>query len=186
MLVYINDMLSTGYIEGLFTKEDAQALAGGLRNEAKSNGIVDTPENIFQYFKDVLKGNMHTILCFSPVGEDFRIRARKFPGLINCSMIDWFRSWPKDALVDVAYRYLVDVEMESDELRNAIAQDMAEIHCSIDVENIAFLKAEKRHNYTTPKSFLEFKDYYNSLLEDKRKEIQARIDTLESGLDTLA
>lgn len=47
MLVYVNDMLSTGYIEGLFTKDDATALAGGLRNEAKGNGIVDTPENIF-------------------------------------------------------------------------------------------------------------------------------------------
>ena len=85
MLVLINDMLSTGYIEGLFTKDDAQALAGGLRNEAKGNGIVDTPDAIFQYWKDVLKSNMHTLLCFSPVGEQFRIRARKFPGLINCA-----------------------------------------------------------------------------------------------------
>jgi dynein heavy chain len=63
---------------------------------------------------------------------------------------------------------------------------MAEIHISIDVENVKFLEAEKRHNYTTPKSFLEFKDYYNSLLAQKRAAIQARIDTLESGLDTLA
>lgn len=63
---------------------------------------------------------------------------------------------------------------------------MAEIHISIDVENENFLRSEKRHNYTTPKSFLEFKDYYNSLLDIKRNLIQARIDTLESGLDTLA
>jgi dynein heavy chain len=76
---------------------------------------------------------MHTVLCFSPVGDDFKIRARKFPGLINCSMIDWFRSWPKDALVDVAYRYLKNIEMETDELRKSIALDMAEIHVSIDV-----------------------------------------------------
>lgn len=76
---------------------------------------------------------MHTVLCFSPVGDDFKIRARKFPGLINCSMIDWFRSWPKDALVDVAYRYLANIEMETDELRKSIALDMAEIHVSIDV-----------------------------------------------------
>jgi dynein heavy chain len=75
-----------------------------------------------------------------------------------------FRAWPQDALVDVAYRYLKEVEMETDELRQAIAEDMAEIHISIDVENENFLKAEKRHNYTTPKSFLEFKDYYNDLL----------------------
>lgn len=64
---------------------------------------------------------MHTILCFSPVGEMFKIRARKFPALISSSMIDWFRSWPKDALIDVANRYLVDTEFETDELRKKIA-----------------------------------------------------------------
>jgi hypothetical protein len=35
-------MLSIGYIEGLYTKDDANNLAGRLRNEAKVNGIVDT------------------------------------------------------------------------------------------------------------------------------------------------
>lgn len=121
MLVYISDMLSTGYIEGLFAKDDVTALAGGLRNEAKGNGIIDTPENIFQYFLDVLKTNLHTILCFSPVGDMFKIRARKFPALISSSMIDWFRSWPKDALIDVARRYLKDTEFETPELRDNIA-----------------------------------------------------------------
>jgi len=45
---------------------------------------------------------------------------------------------------------------------------MAEVHVSIDVENNNYLKVEKRHNYTTPKSFLEFKDFYNDLLAEKR------------------
>ena len=31
MLVYINDMLSSGYIAGLFTNEDVMAMAGNLR-----------------------------------------------------------------------------------------------------------------------------------------------------------
>lgn len=34
----------------------------------------------------------------SPVGDALRIRARKFPGIINSTMINWFHSWPKDAL----------------------------------------------------------------------------------------
>ena len=29
-------------------------------------------------------------LCFSPVGESFRQRARKFPALVNNTVIDWF------------------------------------------------------------------------------------------------
>jgi len=109
---------------------------------------------------------MHTILCFSPVGDAFRIRARKFPGIINCSMINWFHKWPKNALVDVSYKYL-DI-IEEKKLRKQIAKFMAEVHTGISIANKKFLQIERRHNYTTPKSFLEFKDFYNSLLRKKQ------------------
>jgi len=139
-----------------------------LRNEAKSNGIVETPDNLVQYWRDVLKTNMHTVLCFSPVGDDFRTRARKFPGLINCAMVDYFHAWPHDALKDVALRYLRETPFESDELRDSISLDMADVHMSIKSTNKLFYKIERRHNFTTPKSFLEFKDFYNKLLKEKR------------------
>jgi len=164
-LIYINNMLSTGYCPGLFTKEDIQGLYGNLRNQAKGEGILDTPETLLEYWFDTLKANMHTILCFSPVGDAFRVRARKFPGLINCSMIDYFHAWPKEALISVASRYLNEVKFASDDLRDQIALNMSEVHLSIDVANAKFLKIERRHNYTTPKSFLEFKDYYKVLLK---------------------
>jgi dynein heavy chain len=106
MLVYINDMLSSGYIAGLFPNEDVTAMAGNLRNEMKGLGIVETPGNLMQYWLDTLKANMHTILCFSPVGDGFRTRARKFPGLVSCAMIDFFHAWPVEALNSVAMRYL--------------------------------------------------------------------------------
>jgi len=34
----------------------------------------------------------------SPVGEGFRRRIRTFPGLVNCTTIDWFLPWPEEAL----------------------------------------------------------------------------------------
>ncbi|MCP4294113.1 MAG: hypothetical protein GY786_00725 [Proteobacteria bacterium] len=33
---------------------------------------------------------LHVTLCFSPVGDLFRTRARRFPALVNCTVIDWF------------------------------------------------------------------------------------------------
>ena len=41
---------------------------------------------------------LHIVLCFSPVGDAFRERLRKFPSLITCTTIDWFTAWPDDAL----------------------------------------------------------------------------------------
>ena len=37
------------------------------------------------------RANLHIVLCFSPVGAIFRVRARKFPALVNCTVTDWLR-----------------------------------------------------------------------------------------------
>jgi len=110
-------------------------------------------------------------LCFSPVGDAFRVRARKFPGLINCTSLDWFHEWPREALIDVAARFLAEVELPSDELRAAIAEHMAEVHLSIATANEEFRRVERRYNYTTPTSFLELISFYKALLEKKRGKI---------------
>jgi hypothetical protein len=40
------------------------------------------------------------------VGDDFRNRSRKFPALVNSTVIDWFQPWPEDALLSVGQRFL--------------------------------------------------------------------------------
>lgn len=57
------------------------------------------------------------ILCFSPVGSTLRVRARRFPAVVNCTAIDWFHEWPEDALVSVSSRFLEetgDIEVSWD------------------------------------------------------------------------
>lgn len=36
-----------------------------------------------------VRRNMHIVLSFSPVGDAFRERLRRFPSLVNCTTIDW-------------------------------------------------------------------------------------------------
>lgn len=67
-------------------------------------------------------------------------------------------------MIDVAGRFLKDIEFPEDSIRDACALNMAECHSSIDVANAEFLKLERRHNYTTPKSFLELIDFYKKVL----------------------
>ena len=49
-------------------------------------------------------------LCFSPVGTKLRVRSRKFPAIVNCTAIDWFHEWPKQALESVSLRFLQNTE----------------------------------------------------------------------------
>lgn len=181
-LVYINDLLSSGYIPELFPKDELDGILGKVRSEAKQNGVEDTPDAIFDFFQDKVRKNLHLALCFSPVGDAFRIRARMFPGVINCTSMDWFHEWPREALIDVASRKLMEVDFPSDELRENIAANMAEVHISIAIANQDFLQQERRYNYTTPTSFLELIKFYIMLLGQKRGKITDQIDRLEIGL----
>lgn len=71
---------------------------------------------------------LHVVLCFSPVGDKFRIRARQFPALVNCTQLDWFHGWPAEALLSVATRFLADVPDVEDAVRTSMAQYMAQAH----------------------------------------------------------
>jgi len=180
--MYINDILSTGYIEGLFASDELDEICGKVRSEARSNGVEDTPAALFEFFLLKIKKNLHLDLCFSPVGDAFRIRARMFAGIINNTTMDYHHPWPTDALVGVADRFLEEIEFESGELRHTVSEHMAFCHNSIDAANAKFLVAERRHNYVTPTSFLELIKFYKNLLNDKRGKIIEQIKRLEIGL----
>jgi len=78
-------LLSSGWIPELFPTDELDGILGKVRAEAKAAGVQDTPDQIFDFFLDKVRKNLHLGLCFSPVGATFRIRARMFPGLINCT-----------------------------------------------------------------------------------------------------
>ncbi len=47
--------------------------------------------------REQVRKYLHVVLCFSPVDDRFRIRARQFPALVNCTSFDWFHTWPSEA-----------------------------------------------------------------------------------------
>ncbi|KAA0145827.1 hypothetical protein FNF31_07945 [Cafeteria roenbergensis] len=107
-----------------------------------------------EFLRSRVARNLHLVLCFSPVGESFRIRARRFPGLINCTAINRFFDWPEDALQSVAKRFLEDVDLSSPEISANVAEHMASVHLAVTEKSVSFLEKARRRNYVTPKSFL--------------------------------
>jgi dynein heavy chain len=51
----------------------------------------------------------------SPAGDALRVRARKFPSLIDCCTINWFDSWSQEALVSVAEKLLASMPLAEDQ-----------------------------------------------------------------------
>lgn len=184
-LVLINDLLSTGEINGLFQDDEVTEVIDGVRNEVKSAGIEDTHDNCWEYFIEQVRRKMKVVLCFSPVGDALRGRARMFPALVNCTSIDWFHDWPEDALVSVSRNFLEDVELAPAEHKDSMAEFMSFVHGSVNEMSQVYLSREKRYNYTTPKSFLEQISLYITLLEQQSGKIQHAMDRMENGLTKL-
>ena len=184
-LVFFNDVLASGIIPDLFTRDEYDAIFGALRNAAKAEGVADTSDSMMEYFIGRVRHNLHVVLCFSPIGELFRVRARKFPALINCTAIDWFHPWPKDALVSVAQHFLGEVDLGPADVADNICFHVAEVHASVGDQSVQYYAVEKRYNYVTPTSFLELISFYKSLLAERRNEMKAQIERLATGLQTL-
>ncbi|CAJ1340379.1 unnamed protein product [Effrenium voratum] len=135
------------------------------------------------FFVEQCMKNMHIVLAFSPIGENFRRRVRMFPSLVNCCTIDWFHEWPEAALQSVAHHFLGKIGMPDQVLtgaelsREAHAKPEApKLHCRMNpgpgVVNICvamqksegvfelaerFQKEVQRYYYArvTPTSYLE-------------------------------
>lgn len=71
------------------------------------------------------------ILCLSPIGEAFRERTRMFPGLVNCTTIDWFIPWPSDALFEVAAKLLEAENLGTADARQSIYQVRRTYSCLV-------------------------------------------------------
>ena len=193
-LVYINDLLSSGNIPDLFNAEDKDSILSSVRNEAKAQGVPDSREALHEFFINNVRTNLHVVLCFSPVGDKFRVRCRKFPALVTCTQIDWFHPWERDSLVSVAKRFLLDLNttmgkspagVNQELVQQNLAEHMAEVHLSVNEASEQYRLLERRYNYTTPKSFLELIAFYKVLLNKKRADLAKQTARLEKGIATL-
>ncbi|XP_076961290.1 dynein axonemal heavy chain 9-like [Callospermophilus lateralis] len=181
-LVLINDLLASGEIPDLYSDDEVENIINNVRNEVRSQGLVDNRDNCWKFFIDRVRRQLKVTLCFSPVGNKLRVRSRKFPAIVNCTAIDWFHEWPQQALESVSLRFLQDTETIEPTVKQSISKFMAFVHASVNQTSKSYLSNEQRYNYTTPKSFLEFIRLYQSLLCRNGKELKSKMERLENGL----
>ena len=187
-LEYINQLLMTGEVAGLFPKDELDVLLNDLRPIMKkeSPSTIDTWDNLYKFFIGRVRDNLHVVLCFSPVGEQFSRRAMQFPGLINGCTIDWFLPWPEDALMAVSEKFISDFPMETaDENKQQLIQSMGGVHTSVTKACTEYFEKYRRHVYVTPKSYLSFLDGFKGLYTQKLDETSQLRNKILGGLEKL-
>ncbi|TPX71761.1 hypothetical protein SpCBS45565_g00838 [Spizellomyces sp. 'palustris'] len=187
-LGYINNILTSGEITNLFPKDEVIGITGDLRVPMKKARptVPDTLENLWQFFIDRVKSNLHVVLCFSPVGDKFRNRSLKFPGLVSGCTMDWFTRWPNEALRAVAEKYLNEVDIVgTDQVRKEVVAHMAFVHDLVAEACNNYFVQFRRRTHVTPKSYLSFLDSYKTLYVQKRTEVGGLADRMNMGLAKL-
>jgi len=111
-----------------------------------------------------------------------------FPSLVNCSTIDWFAEWPREALHSVATRLLTEENLELGDKNvhlESCVTFFKDAHVFVARRSEAFLAELGRHNYVTPTSYLELLATYKQVLALKRDEVGTLKNRLRVGLDKL-
>ncbi|CUG06458.1 dynein heavy chain, putative [Bodo saltans] len=183
----LNNMLSVGEVPNLFPKDEVQTIKDELRKEAMENGFKDTVDEVYNFFIDRARKNLHLVVAMSPAHRLFRTRLRQFPALVSCTTIDWFVEWPNEALKEVAMRFLAEMNLEGEDAAraDAIADMFVYMHDSTNTESRRMADQLKRHNYVTPSSYLDLVRGYRVMLAQKKEIISEQRDKLKNGMTKL-
>ncbi|KAJ3159379.1 Dynein heavy chain 1, axonemal [Geranomyces michiganensis] len=182
----VNNLLNGGDVPNIYTGEETDRILNTMRPLANDMAISPTRENLFALYITRVKANLHLIICMSPIGDAFRTRLRMFPSLVNCCTIDWFSTWPEEALRSVAANSVAEInDLGSEQVIDGIVNLCVVMHESVRERCIHYKAELNRNNYVTPKSYLELLGLYRGLLDKKRNELLALRKRTATGLEKL-
>jgi dynein heavy chain len=187
-LEYMNSILATGEIAGLFQKDERDGMCGEVRNDFVKDfpNAEENLTNMYGYFLDRLKDNLHLVFCFSPVNAKFPIRAQKFPAVFSNVNINWFLPWPEEALIAVSSTFLETYKIDTPEdKKQKLYELMGIFQARVNDLCQVYLNRMRKHVYVTPKSYLCFIDAYKGLYEGKYEEVNVQERAVNMGLEKL-
>ncbi|KAF2988285.1 hypothetical protein EK904_001939 [Melospiza melodia maxima] len=199
-LEYVNNLLSSGEISNLFARDELDEITQSLVPVMKKELPRHPPtfDNLYEYFLSRAKKNLHVVLCFSPshianqlrfslqVGEKFRARSLKFPGLISGCTMDWFSRWPREALVAVSNYFLSEFNMVCPPpVKTEVVETMGLFHDIVSESCENYFQRYRRRAYVTPKSYLSFINGYKEVYTEKLNSINEQAERMQTGLSKL-
>uniref|UniRef100_A0A1I8G1P7 Dynein heavy chain n=1 Tax=Macrostomum lignano TaxID=282301 RepID=A0A1I8G1P7_9PLAT len=179
----VNSILNSGDVPDLFDAEELEGVLINLKGDASSAGLQDNREELYAFFLDRVRRNLHVVLTLSPLGDRFRQRCRANPSLINCTTIDWFDPWSPEAMLSVAEVYFEQKTLLA--LKPEICKACVTLHQDMEGIGKRFFEETKRPYYVTPSSYMEFIKTFSKMMLECRTKLEGNRDRLTRGLRQL-
>ncbi|XP_026763473.2 dynein axonemal heavy chain 12 [Galleria mellonella] len=182
----LDSLLNSGEVPNLYGLDEKQEILELVRLAAQGgNRNLDiSPLQILSFFVGRCKAKLHIVLCFSPIGSSFRTRLRLYPSLVNCCTIDWYDSWPEDALEMVAHHYMVNVNVP-DIVKLSAVIACKQFHVDARIISADFYSKLGRKTYITSASYLDLIKSFTTLTNRRQRELRAAKLRYTNGLDKL-
>lgn len=183
----INNILNSGDVPNLFAADDLEKISTAMKPIAAELGIQTASKDVlYSMFVNRSKNKLKVVLCMSPIGEVFRTRLRMFPSLVNCCTIDWFGTWPDEALRSVAAASVTEIQdLGNEDVIDGVIDQCVFMHESVRVQCVRYKTELSRNNYVTPKSYLELIALFRENFQKKKTEIWNLRQRLATGLEKL-
>lgn len=209
----INSLLNTGDLPNLFQSDEKTSILEKMQAIAKTTGRVleTTPLAMYALFIDRVRESLHFALAFSPIGDSFKKRIRVYPSLVSCCTIDWYTSWPEDALMKVAEYFVKSMELPGSDdsfsigtttatsveddskvkerkltpLEMKLVEMVMTFNTSVANGSDKFYREQGRKNYVTPTSYLEMLRSFKILYKKTFVDITMQRDRYTTGLEKL-
>ena len=165
---------------------------------------------MYGMFIERVRESLHIALAFSPIGDSFKNRIRVYPSLVNCCTIDWYTSWPDDALQKVAEYFIKSMDLPGgddnlasgieslnsiDEIKSKerkvtplerkLVEMVMTFNISVAEASDKFFREHGRKNYVTPTSYLEMLRSFKILYKKTFVDITMQRDRYTTGLEKL-
>jgi dynein heavy chain len=183
-LEYVNSLLATGEIVGLFAKDEKDGMCGEVRNDfvKECPHLEENLLNLYNFLLGRLRDNLHLAMCFSPVNAKFPIRAQKFPAVFSVN-INWFLPWPEAALVAVSTNFLSQYDLDATQGdRDKLYKLLGSMQAIVGDNCGTYYARMRKHVYVTPKSYLCLIDFYKSFYKVKYDDINVQEKSVNMGL----
>eukprot|EP01105_Mastigella_eilhardi_P022506 TRINITY_DN553_c0_g1_i1.p1 TRINITY_DN553_c0_g1~~TRINITY_DN553_c0_g1_i1.p1 ORF type:complete len:4613 (+),score=1400.71 TRINITY_DN553_c0_g1_i1:1522-13839(+) len=201
----MNTLLAAGEVPGLFEGEEWVSLMHQVKEGAQRKGrMLDTEEELYKWFVQQVRVNLHVVFTMNPASPDFHNRAATSPALFNRCVLDWFGEWSSMALFQVGTEFTQQVDLEDQtykvpefmpdkapvkqqvsSFREAVIMCLVYMHQIVTVANERLLKLQGRHNYQTPRHYLDLINHFVHLTGTKRAELEEEQLHLNVGLQKL-